>query len=74
MSNCNSEPAVEAPRRVEAPSASQGARKSLGYASGGMLLTDAPDLPLVIGLPVLLMLAAFAAAIGTFIVLARLRG
>ena len=40
----------------------------------GMLLTAAPDLPLVIGLPVGLMLAAFAAAIGTFIVLARLRG
>jgi hypothetical protein len=38
-----------------------------------MLLTDAPNLPLVIGLPMLLLFAACAIAIATLIVLNRVR-
>jgi len=36
-----------------------------------MLLTDAPNLPLVIGLPVALMLGAALLAVATFVVLSR---
>ena len=37
-----------------------------------MLLTDAPNLPLVIGLPVALMIGAAAIGVATFVVLSRL--
>ena len=37
-----------------------------------MLLTSAPDLPLVIGLPVGLMVGAAAIAVAAFVVLSRL--
>ncbi|HYL70347.1 MAG TPA: hypothetical protein VEY89_03500 [Candidatus Dormibacteraeota bacterium] len=39
-----------------------------------MLLTDAPNLPLVIGVPMLLLFAACALAVGTFVVVTRMRG
>jgi hypothetical protein len=39
-----------------------------------MLLTPAPDLPLVIGLPMLLLFAAMGGALGLLIVLNRIRG
>ncbi|MBV8301732.1 MAG: hypothetical protein JOY68_07400 [Candidatus Dormibacteraeota bacterium] len=40
--------------------------------SDAMLLTDAPNLPLVIGLPVALMIGAAAIGVATFVVLSRL--
>lgn len=39
-----------------------------------MLLTDAPNLPLVIGLPMLLLAAACALAVGSFVLFNRMRG
>jgi hypothetical protein len=38
----------------------------------GMLLTDPPNLPLVIGLPVLLLAAGSALAVGIFVALRRM--
>lgn len=49
-----------------------GGADSVGYASARMVLTDAPNLPLVIGLPMLLMIVAAALAVGTWVVVSRL--
>lgn len=43
----------------------------VGYASGRMLLVSAPGLPLVVGLPFLLLLVMCVVALGIWVVMGR---